>query len=524
MNLTIDVPKWYAGQKIFITGATGFMGKVLVEKLLRCCPDISTIYIIIRPKKGRNTAQRLEDFLNSPVFDKLRDHPKSEKVLSKLKCLNGDVSYPNLNLSDSDVLELEENVTTVFHMAANVRFDQPLKSAVLLNTGGTLNVLELVCRFKNLKVFVHTSTSYCHCDQTKLEERLYQAPHNPRHILDLVKWMDGDLLKMLTPKLLSNSPNTYAYTKCLTEQLVSEYSEKLPIAICRPSIVIAAWKEPLPGWVDNLNGPTGILIGAGKGVIRTMHCNAEFIADVVPVDVSVNSLILIAWKRGLHLEKFAPVDVYNVTVNHRFAKSWGEALAMGRRHFYDYPFSVCLWYPGGDIKNTYLAHCIAAFFLHIIPAYLVDFVMYLTNNKPFLVQTQKRIQNGLSVLQYYTTRPWYFCNEKLHRVAENLSTEDQETFYLDKGQIMNDQFMKNYILGARKYCVHEEPETIPYARKVLKRLYYLDVVKNFILGFLLLWGFYLLVTSLTDSTDSSSGKFVNTSQTAPLATYLISDP
>lgn len=57
-----------------------------------------------------------------------------------------------------------------------------------------------------------------------------------RYILDLVKWMDADLLKMLTPKLLSDSPNTYAYTKCLTEHLVSEYQDKLPIVICRPSI------------------------------------------------------------------------------------------------------------------------------------------------------------------------------------------------------------------------------------------------------------------------------------------------
>lgn len=55
---------------------------------------------------------------------------------------------------------------------------------------------------------------------------------------------------------------------------------------------------------------------------------------------------------------------------------------MGRKHFYDYPFSVCLWYPGGNIKSTYVAHAITALFLHVIPAYLVDFIMYLTNNKP----------------------------------------------------------------------------------------------------------------------------------------------
>lgn len=31
----------------------------------------------------------------------------------------------------------------------------------------------------------------------------------------------------------------------------------LPLAIVRPSIVTAAKQEPIPGWVDNLNGPTG---------------------------------------------------------------------------------------------------------------------------------------------------------------------------------------------------------------------------------------------------------------------------
>lgn len=80
-------------------------------------------------------------------------------------------------------------------------------------------------------------------------------------------------------------------------------------------IVTAAWKEPIPGWVDNLNGPTGILVGAGKGVIRSMHCNSEYIADVVPVDVSVNSLLLAAWKVGLEGRK-NQVEVYHVTVYH----------------------------------------------------------------------------------------------------------------------------------------------------------------------------------------------------------------
>lgn len=55
-------------------------------------------------------------------------------------------------------------------------------------------------------------------------------------MLDLATWMDDDVMKTITPKILRNAPNTYAYTKCLNEQLVSEYADKIPIAIVRPSI------------------------------------------------------------------------------------------------------------------------------------------------------------------------------------------------------------------------------------------------------------------------------------------------
>lgn len=46
--------------------------------------------------------------------------------------------------------------------------------------------------------------------------------------------------------------------------------------------VTPAYIEPVPGWVDNLNGPVGLMIGAGKGVIRSMLCNGDYKAEVCP--------------------------------------------------------------------------------------------------------------------------------------------------------------------------------------------------------------------------------------------------
>jgi len=59
----------------------------------------------------------------------------------------------------------------------------------------------------------------------------------------------------------------------------------------------------MPGWVDNLNGPTGLLVGAGKGVIRSMHCNGNYHAEVIPVDLAINAIITISYKIAIYKQK-----------------------------------------------------------------------------------------------------------------------------------------------------------------------------------------------------------------------------
>lgn len=61
------VSEWYDGRSVFITGGSGFMGKVLVEKLLYSCSKIKCIYILLRGKRGRTPAQRVADMWKLPV-------------------------------------------------------------------------------------------------------------------------------------------------------------------------------------------------------------------------------------------------------------------------------------------------------------------------------------------------------------------------------------------------------------------------------------------------------------------------
>lgn len=64
---------------------------------------------------------------------------------------------------------------------------------------------------------------------------------------------------------MSFMPNTYTFTKNLGEQIVNDYKSKIPLVLYRPSIVISSMKDPIPGWLDNFNGPVGLLVGCGIG-------------------------------------------------------------------------------------------------------------------------------------------------------------------------------------------------------------------------------------------------------------------
>lgn len=75
------VQSYYKGKTIFITGASGFMGKVLVEKLLYSCSELKEILVLVRPKKGKVPESRLEDMFKLPVSNNL--NKKKSKDLNK---------------------------------------------------------------------------------------------------------------------------------------------------------------------------------------------------------------------------------------------------------------------------------------------------------------------------------------------------------------------------------------------------------------------------------------------------------
>lgn len=57
----------FEDKTIFITGGTGFIGKILIEKLLRKCGSLKKIYMLVRTKKGKDPSERVKEQFNNPV-------------------------------------------------------------------------------------------------------------------------------------------------------------------------------------------------------------------------------------------------------------------------------------------------------------------------------------------------------------------------------------------------------------------------------------------------------------------------
>ncbi|GFU67143.1 putative fatty acyl-CoA reductase CG5065 [Trichonephila clavipes] len=98
---------------------------VLLEILLRCCPGIRDIYILLRPKKGVDPQSRTKELFNRTIFNKLKkDNPDA---LKKVHVTPGDISKPGLGMCLEDMQKIMQEVSIVFHCAASISFLKPLR-------------------------------------------------------------------------------------------------------------------------------------------------------------------------------------------------------------------------------------------------------------------------------------------------------------------------------------------------------------------------------------------------------------
>jgi len=153
-----------AGKRIAVTGATGFLGTALVERLLRSVPDCELV-LLVRPGRKRTVEQRAHrEIFRNDCFDRVREDlggraPFEEMVGRRVRVIAGDVGTDGLGLDDAG-RDAVASCDIVIHSAATVSFDSPIDLAVEVNLLGPTRIAQTLGSLGVTPHLVAVSTCY----------------------------------------------------------------------------------------------------------------------------------------------------------------------------------------------------------------------------------------------------------------------------------------------------------------------------------------------------------------------------
>ncbi|XP_061397102.1 fatty acyl-CoA reductase wat-like [Musca vetustissima] len=426
--MSTDIQRFFRNKTIFITGGSGFLGRVLLEKILSCT-EVKCIYVLLRRKAGQEITDRFNNILKSPLFDKL--HTLRSNILDQIRVIEGDCSLENLGISNDDYRELIENVEVILHCAATVNFSENLSVATQINVQATMDVIRMAKEMQKLKSFVHVSTAFVHCDTIHTEER-FNSEHlcvNSEDLLNIKKSLKSDTFDSLTSNLIGKP------TKAVTEGLIKQEESSLPLCIFRPGIIISTVEEPIPGWIDTIQGAAGATYSFLIGVLRIINVAYKTKAPLVPVDYCANMIMAATW---------------HTASNHKSRRTSEPTI---------YNFVP-------DETNTIN-----------------------------MVRLNRKITRLTAALKHFINNDFTYETTNTRHLWKSLSLEDQKIFNFDMASLKWNDYLLRYANGLRLYIAKENEKSISSAKRTLNRFNILNIVVHLIVFIGLLWTLKSIILS-----------------------------
>lgn len=256
-----DLFKWHENT-VLLTGATGFLGRELLLRLLQA--EVKHIYLLIR-----GDAEAREKKFQRALDSIYPDGDGQQAARERITVLQGDIAVSHMGLSSEDLETVLAKVDHIVHCAANVSFGVGFSDHFAINLGGTRHALDLA-------------------------EALHQKGRLKKVDYIGTAYVAGAREGFIREDELDKGQgfhNSYEESKFQAEQEILRRGSHLPITRFRPSVVMGDQKT---GRTSNFMMVYWLVKVYADRWWRVIPGVSGTVVDIVPVDFVTDAIIAIS--------------------------------------------------------------------------------------------------------------------------------------------------------------------------------------------------------------------------------------
>ncbi|KAM6595225.1 hypothetical protein CsatA_005749 [Cannabis sativa] len=506
MEIQNNNMKFLENKTILVTGAAGFLAKLLVEKILRVSPNVKKIYLLLRTSDTNSARHRMHnEVIEKEVFRVLREERGKdfdEFIEQKLEAIGGDISFEDLRIEDIHLRhQIWDNLDIIINSAATTDFYERYDYSLSINTMGVVHILNFAKKCRKKITLLHISTAYV-CGEVEgvIEERAFEIGgtlkksrssnnnnnNNNKLDFELEKQLVQQKLYQLQQQQASQQtitttmkefgiqraklfgwPNTYVFTKAMGEMCLEQSKlDDLSIIIIRPTMITSTYKEPFSGWIEGLRTVDSVIIGYAKGKVTCFLGNPKLILDLIPADMVVNAVFMaiqaqdkkdsgIIYQVGSSMRN--PINISQIynssfryfTENPLISKIDKKPIRVGKLTFF-------------KTLTTFQIYLTIRFILPLKIWYLISRVIWYGDSKDKYSEYMKKINSVIHLVQLY--KPYVLFNGifddlNLERLRQNAKDESEDEALLlncdPKCIVWEDYMINTHIPGLLNYVYYK---------------------------------------------------------------------